>query len=110
MLSQLTPQQRKRLIDEVQRSNEIFLKEECERMRVAVTHNVFKLVVLAANEALGLGRERIERMIIALNKNVAECEDEEDFWILVEKNCKKILSPEVYALYFKDAPVSWRVK
>ncbi len=98
------------MIDEVQRSNEIFLKEECARMRAAVTGNVFKLVVVAANESLGLGRERLERLLSVLSKNVAECEDREDFFIMVERDCKKILTPEVYAQYFRDEPVSWRVK
>lgn len=103
-IAQLTPQQRKRLIDEVQKGNELFLKEQCERMKVSITGNVFKLVVLAANESLGLGRERIERMLAALNKNVSECEDRDDFWLVVERDCKKILTPEVYNIYFRDEP------
>lgn len=106
LIAQLTPQQRRRLLNEIEKDNDVFLREQCKRMRFDITNSLFKLVVISANEALGLGRDRITRMLDALYKNVSQCEDQDDFWIICERDCKKILTEEIYFQYFRDEKIN----
>lgn len=106
LIAQLTPQQRRRLLNEIEKDNDVFLREQCKRMRFDITNSLFKLVTISANEALGLGRDRITRMLDALYKNVSQCEDQDDFWIICERDCKKILTEKIYFQYFKDEKIN----
>lgn len=103
-IAQLTPQQRKRLIDEVQKGNELFLKGQCARMRAEITNNLFKLFVISANETCGIGKERLEKILATLNSHVIESEKDEIFWQHVDSACKRILGEEKYKLYFREVP------
>ena len=74
-------------------------------MKVNITNNLFKLFVLASNEKCGLGKERISRILKGVNELVINMRDENDtFFMGVEKDCKRILGEDTYNLYFKDIP------
>ena len=103
--SDLSPRARKETTDMLADINQKLLKKECERMKVNITNNLFKLFVLASNEKCGLGKERISRILKGVNELVINMRDDNDtFFMGVEKDCKRILGEDTYNLYFKDIP------
>lgn len=103
--SDLSPRARKETTDMLAEINQKLLKKECERMKVNITNNLFKLFVLASNEKCGLGKERISRILKGVNELVINMRDDNDtFFMGVEKDCKRILGESTYNLYFKDIP------
>ena len=101
-INQLSGSERKRLMNEIQKANHEFLEEKCKEMRVRITNNLFKLFVIASNEAVGLGTKRIERILQELNKRVIESENKEESWLLFDEECKQVLGKETYYKYFTD--------
>lgn len=101
-INQLSGSERKRLMNEIQKANGEFLEEQCQKMKVRITNNLFKIIIVAANESCGLGAKRIERILLRLNELVQESETDEVFFPHIENNCKQILGFEIYSKYFTD--------
>lgn len=108
ILKQLTGSERNRLLDEIEKANKTFLSEEAERIRYSVVNNIFKIIVATSNDEFGFGRERIERLLKAINKKMAEVESKEEFWLLTEEKCKRILTKNIYDKYFTDEKFNLR--
>lgn len=109
-INQLSGSERKRLMNEIQKANGEFLEEQCKIIRNRVTNNLFKIVVATINENFGFGKERIEKLLQCINQKVVNSENKEEFWLLTEEQCKKILTKEVYFNYFTDEPFKLEIR
>ena len=105
-LSQLTKNQRIKLAKELEKINHEILKAESKKMGLRIANNLFKIAIVSANESLGLGKSRIERLLEAINLKISKLENDEEFWLLTEEKCKNILTEKVYSEYFADEPFS----
>lgn len=105
-LSQLTKNQRMKLAKELEKINHEILKAESKKMGLRIANNLFKIAIVSANESLGLGKSRIERLLEAINLKMSKLENDEEFWLLTEEKCKNILTEKVYSEYFTDEPFS----
>lgn len=108
-INQLTGSERKRLIAEIEKANGEFLEQQCKIIRNRMVNNLFKIVVATINEEFGFGRERIEKLLQGINQKVINSENREEFWLLTEEQCKKILTKEVYFNYFTDEPFKFYI-
>ena len=82
-------------------NKQIFLKK-FEEMKLTVTNNLFKIFVVACNEEMGIGKNRMTDILENVAKKV-EIMNDDDF-ILVEEKCKRILGMYLYKKYFIDIP------
>lgn len=101
-IGQLNPSERKKLADEVKGWNEKFLEEQLIKQRKEITNNSLQLLVIATNKALGIGAGRMEKVLVELNNLMKNCDDKDDFWLITNQDCKKILGEEMYYKYFTD--------
>lgn len=101
-LSQLSPCERRQLAKELHAFNDQWLKETCKEMQKEITNNILCLMCVATNESLGLGKTRIQKLLIRLEEILQTCDDREDFWLLCKRDCKKILGDELFYKYFTD--------
>lgn len=103
--SELSPKARNDTIDAITAMNKMLMEQELDRMKVTITNNLFKLFVLASNEQCGLGKERISKILKGVNDLVVNMQDDNDtFFMMLERKCKRILGESTYNLYFKDIP------
>ena len=103
--SELSPKARNDTIDAITAMNKMLIEQELDRMKVTITNNLFKLFVLASNEQCGLGKERISKILKSVNELVVNMQDDNDtFFMMLERECKRILGESIYSLYFKDIP------
>lgn len=104
-LNDLSPKAKKELFDALAECNKEYLEKEFDRMKVVITNNLFKIFVVAANKQCGIGRIRLDRILHEVSSLVENMQDDNDtFFMLLEKQCKEILSDTVYNLYFRDIP------
>lgn len=101
-ISKLSPSERKKLSAEIFKQNEAWLRDTYEKMRIEVTHNCLKLLVLSSNEGLGLGSKRLEKVLEVMQKLLSTCDDRDDFWLHTDSLCKRILGKEIFYKYFDD--------
>lgn len=103
--SDLSPRARQNTLNAITDMNKQLVEQELDRMKVTITNNLFKLFVISSNEKCGLGKERISKILKGVNELVVNMNDENDtFFMRVEKECKRILGEDTYNLYFKDIP------
>ena len=104
-LRNLGTSDRKMLYKAVSKYNETILKEEMEKMKIAITNNILKLFVIASNKECGIGKDRMEKILRNVREMIGEMTcDAESFYLIAEKECRQILGEEMYNSYFKDIP------
>ena len=104
-LDQLTPYSRKVLIKSLVDVNQKIMEEKFDEMKITVTNNLFKIFVVACNEELSIGKSRMLKILQNVGEKVLNMHDDnDDFFMLLEKRCKQILGEDLYKRFFKDIP------
>ena len=104
-LKTMTPRSREILLNSLANLNEKILNEKYEEIKEVLSNNLLKFFVVACNETYGLGKIRIEKLLISIIELTKDMQDDnDDLFIMVEEKCKKILGAYTYNLYFQDIP------
>lgn len=104
-LRELTPYSRNVLLKSLVDANQKVMIEKFEEMKVILTNNLFKIFVVACNEELSIGKNRMLKILENVSEKVFNMHDDnDDFFIMIEKRCKQILGEEIYKQFFSDIP------
>lgn len=102
---ELTPKARKDLINAFAVANQKVLEEQYEQIKLIMTNNLFKIFVVMCNEELGVGKSRMVKILDKINSEIKNMTDnDDDFFMRLEQQCKQILGEEKYKRYFSDIP------
>lgn len=102
-LRDLTPYSRQALIRSFASVNQKVMEEKFQDMKLTVTNNLFKIFVVACNEELSIGKNRMLKILQNVGKKVQNMHDDnDDFFMMIEEACKQILGLDLYKQFFSD--------
>ncbi len=108
--SQLAPGEREKLINALDEYNKEYLKREEEQLKILITDNLMKLMVIACNEAAKIGGQRMTRIINKAEELIYHSSQDEIFFEHVDTRVKQILGEKVFNNFFKNAQVEIEIE
>lgn len=99
-INNLSPAERKKLKQALTTYETKFLQEEADRLKLIITSNLLKVTAVACNETLGIGKQRLERILNHIYKLISDSTKDEAFFEHVDKTCLDILGKQNFDKYF----------
>lgn len=99
-INNLSPAERRNLKQALTNYENKYLQEESDKLKLIITSNLLKILAVACNETLGIGKQRLEKILDHIYKLISDSAKDEVFFEHVDKACLDILGKQNFDKYF----------
>lgn len=100
IINNLSPSEREKLKQALNTYEKKFLEEETDRLKLIITSNLLKIIIVACNQTLGIGKQRLCKIFDCIYGLISESSTDEAFFEHVDKICIDILGKQYFDKYF----------
>ena len=103
--AQLAPGEKQKLMDALNVYNDEYLKRESEQLRIIITNNLLKIIVIACNDAAKIGGQRMTKIITRAAELLYHSNQDDIFFVHADQRVKQILGEKQFDNFFKNETV-----
>lgn len=99
-INNLSPSERNKLKQALNIYENKYLQEETDRLKLIITNNLLKVITVACNDTLGIGKQRLCKVFDKIYQLLCDCNTDECFFEHVDKVCLDVLGKQNFDKYF----------